>query len=189
MPDQLSPHQHSPPLLCSSPMPAQPLHPTLSSGPSPVQDGTRRVRAELSGSAAGGAWLHPRDFPLVPRVCQFSACRAWGQCPRGTAQLVIRVRGAGCGPYPRPSAPFHAAPNPTDLTRESHGIFSLTFLSSWRRVNNRPEGRPAGGSPGSHHLLLRQPSGHPAPGRQRDPPAPAKPPQSLAAPLPHRGKG
>lgn len=50
-----------------------------------MQDGTHRVRAELSGSAARGARPHPRDFPLVSRVCQFSAGWALGMVPEGPA--------------------------------------------------------------------------------------------------------
>ena len=144
MQDQPSPHRHSliSPLLPPNASPAPSPHTQLQA--SPMQDGTHRVRAELSGSTAGGAHPHPRDFPLVPRVCQFSAGQALGLVPEGDSPAGEPGRGGLAGPYPPPSPPSRTIPNPTNLTRESHGIFSLTFLSSWRRVNNRPEGRMAG---------------------------------------------
>lgn len=118
------------------------------------------------------AQSHPRcrSDPLVHTVCQFSDR---SRCPGGGA---AGVPGSGCALPPHPQ-PFHAAPNPTDLTRESHGIFSLTFLSPWRRVNNHP----AGGSPGSHHLPLRQASGHQVrDGRRCRKPVPPLPAAPLA---------
>lgn len=69
----------------------------------------------------------------------------WGWSLRGTVQLVSGERvQALAGPYSPPSPPFRAIPNPTNLTRGSHRIFLLTFLSSWRRVNNRLEGGMVG---------------------------------------------
>lgn len=66
-----------------------------------------RVRAELSGSAAGGARPHPRGFPLVPRVCQFSAGCKLGMVPEGDSPAgEPGAGGRRLGPIlPRPSLP------------------------------------------------------------------------------------
>lgn len=96
----------------------------------------------------------PSPMPVRPTGAQSLSVLSQSSVPRGRCSWHARER--LCPIPPPPPQPFRAAPNPTDLTRESHGIFLLTFLSPWRRVNNRP----AGGSPGSHHLPLRQASGH-----------------------------
>lgn len=83
MQDQPSLHQHSPilPLLPPGASPA--LSPHTQVQVLPMQDWTHRIRTELSGSAARGVQHHPRDLPLVPRVCQFSAGLALGMAPEG----------------------------------------------------------------------------------------------------------
>lgn len=50
---------------------------------SPVQDGTHRVRAELSGSAASGAQPHPKGFSLVLKSLSVLSWLGSGDVPKG----------------------------------------------------------------------------------------------------------
>lgn len=145
MQDQPSPHSTATSLLCSPPTNASPA-PSPHTAPGLPHAGMRCTGSGLSSQdqPLEGPGPIPGVSHWCPEFASSQLAASWGWCLKGTVQLVSRGLGGGGWALSSPGPPSRAAPNPTDPTRESHGIFLLTFLSSWRRVNNRPEGRMAG---------------------------------------------